>query len=303
MLYICPTPIGNLEDVTLRVLTILKKVELIACEDTRHTRILLERHGLSTRLVSFHEHNEEQRLGALLPLLREEKDVAVVSDAGMPGISDPGFTLVRACAAEDLPITVLPGASAVPTALVASGLPADRFAFVGFLARGANKLAEQIAVFDGTGAAVVAFEAPRRLSATLAAIGARWPERRVAVCREMTKIHEQVLRGTAAQVREVLPDPVRGEIVVVLEPAGVSAAGRAARRQASAGGSGPEGPGGLSGAPGVAAGPAHIEAALRDLLKAGVGTKKAAGIVAGLTGLARRQLYEMALDLLGRDER
>ena len=167
MLYICPTPIGNLEDVTLRVLTVLRSAELIACEDTRHTRILLDRHGITARLVSFHEHNEEQRLGVLLPLLREGKDVAVVSDAGMPGLSDPGFTLVRACAAEGLPVTVLPGPSAVPTALVASGLPADRFAFVGFLPRGAKKLVEQIAAFDGTGAAVVAFEAPRRLTATL----------------------------------------------------------------------------------------------------------------------------------------
>ncbi len=143
----------------------------------------------------------------LLPLLREGKDVAVVSDAGMPGVSDPGFTLVRACAAEDLPVTVLPGPSAVPTALVASGLPADRFAFVGFLARGSNKLVEQIAAFDGTGAAVVAFEAPRRLAASLAAIGKRWPERRLAVCRELTKMHEQVLRGTAAEVTHGLAGP------------------------------------------------------------------------------------------------
>ena len=310
MLYICPTPIGNLEDVTLRVLAVLKKVELIACEDTRHTRILLERHGVSTRLVSFHEHNEEQRLGTLLPLLREGKDVAVVSDAGMPGINDPGFTLVRACAAEDLPVTVLPGPSAVPTALVASGLPADRFVFVGFLARGANKLAEQIAVFDGTGAAVVAFEAPRRLSATLASIGARWPERRLAVCREMTKLHEQVLRGTAVQVREVLPERVRGEIVLVLEPAGMSmVVGRAVRRRADAGGAGGSVASGATGGAAnpcgveaAVAGPAHIEVALRDLLAAGVGTKKAAGIVAGLTGLQRRQVYEMALDILGREE-
>ena len=188
--------------------------------------------------MSFHEHNEEQRVSQLLALLREGKDVAVVSDAGMPGVSDPGFTLVRACAAQNLPVTVLPGPSAVPTALVASGLPADRFAFVGFLARGANKLVEQIAAFDGTGAAVVAFEAPRRLAASLAAIGKRWPDRRLAVCRELTKIHEQVLRGTAAEVTGALPDPVRGEIVLVLEPAG-RAAGSAGGRSAdaSAGGS------------------------------------------------------------------
>jgi 16S rRNA (cytidine1402-2'-O)-methyltransferase len=288
MLYICPTPIGNLEDVTLRVLTVLKSVELIACEDTRHTRVFLDRHGIGTRLVSFHEHNEEKRLGALLPLLREGKDVAVVSDAGMPGLSDPGFTLVRACAAEQLPVTVLPGPSAVPTALVASGLPADRFAFVGFLARGANKLVEQIAVFDGTGAAVVAFEAPRRLAATLAAIGARWPERRLAVCRELTKLHEQVLRGTAAEVLDALPDPVRGEIVLVLEPAGRPAP--VARRQAGAAG-------------GVqTATPAEQRAreALGEMQRLGVGTKKAAGIVAALTGIPGRRAYELALDVKSR---
>jgi 16S rRNA (cytidine1402-2'-O)-methyltransferase len=284
MLYICPTPIGNLEDVTLRVLTVLKRVELIACEDTRHTRILLDRYNVGTRLVSFHEHNEEQRMSVLLPLLREGKDVAVVSDAGMPGVSDPGFTLVRACAAEDLPVTVLPGPSAVPTALVVSGLPADRFAFVGFLARGTNKLVDQIAAFDGTGAAVVAFEAPRRLAASLAAIGKRWPERRLAVCRELTKLHEQVLRGTAVEVTLALPEPARGEIVLVLE-----AAGRAA---GSAGGRS----GGNEAEPvSFGASDAVLQTALRELLAAGVGTKKAAGIVAGLTGLPKRQVYDLAL--------
>jgi 16S rRNA (cytidine1402-2'-O)-methyltransferase len=288
MLYICPTPIGNLEDITLRVLTVLRNVELIACEDTRHTRILLDRYSISGRLVSFHEHNEEQRLGALLPLLREGKDVAVVSDAGMPGLSDPGFTLVRACVAEGLPVTVLPGASAVPTALVAAGLPADRFAFVGFLARGANKLVEQIALFDDTGAAVVAFEAPRRLRASLKAIASRWPERRLAVCREMTKLHEQVIRGTADEVRDTLPEQVRGEIVLVLEPGGRPAplAGRGAYGGAEQAGSGL-----------YAGGDDSIRAALRDLLECGIGTKKAAAIVAGITGLPRRHVYALALDI------
>jgi 16S rRNA (cytidine1402-2'-O)-methyltransferase len=284
MLYICPTPIGNLEDVTLRVLAVLKRVELIACEDTRHTRILLDRYNIGTRLVSFHEHNEEQRMSVLLPLLREDKDVAVVSDAGMPGVNDPGFTLVRACAAEDLPVTVLPGPSAVPTALVASGLPADRFVFIGFLARSASKLGEQIGAFDGTGAAVVAFEAPRRLAASLAAIGKRWPERRLAVCRELTKMHEQVLRGTAAEVIGALSDPVRGEIVLVLEPAG-----------RAAGSSGGGSAGSETGPVSFGASDTALQAALRDLLAAGVGTKKAAGIVAGLTGQPKRQVYDLAL--------
>ena len=204
----------------------------MACEDTRHTRILLDRHGISARLTSFHDYNEEQRLTALLPLLREGKDVALVSDAGMPGLSDPGFSLVRACAAEGIPVTVLPGASSISTALVISGLPTDRFAFVGFLPRAKTKLVEQLAAFEGTGTALVAFESPRRIRASLEVIGARWPERRLAVCRELTKLHEEVIRGTAAEILERLADPVRGEIVLVLEPGGGS------RGAASAGSAG-----------------------------------------------------------------
>jgi 16S rRNA (cytidine1402-2'-O)-methyltransferase len=273
VLYLCPTPIGNLGDVTLRVLEVLRTADLVACEDTRHTRVLLDRHGVAARLISFHEHNEEARLAALLPLLREGKSVAVVSDAGMPGLSDPGFTLVRACAAEGLPVTVLPGPSAVSTALVLSGLPTDRFAFVGFLARGRAKLIEQLAGFDGTGATVVAFESPRRIRASLAAIGARWPERRLAVCRELTKIHEEAVRGTAAEISERLADPVRGEIVLVLEPAGGVESG-ASTRDGEA-----------------------VRRALTELLSAGLGTKKAAGIVAGLTGMPRRVAYELALEM------
>jgi 16S rRNA (cytidine1402-2'-O)-methyltransferase len=296
MLYICPTPIGNLEDVTLRVLSVLERADLIACEDTRHSRILLDHHGISGKVVSFHEHNEEQRLGVLLPLLREGKDVAVVSDAGMPGLSDPGFTLVRACAAEGLPVTVLPGPSAVPTALVASGLPADRFAFVGFLARGANKLVEQVAAFDGTGAAVVAFETPRRLRATLKALGTRWPDRRLAVCRELTKMHEQVVRGTAAEVSTALPEPVRGEIVLVLEP--VAQAGGSRGGHVEATGGGPAGKG-----PAATAGPVdtRVRQAVQDLLDCGVGTKKTAAVIAGLTGLSRRWLYDLAVSLQDRE--
>jgi 16S rRNA (cytidine1402-2'-O)-methyltransferase len=289
VLYICPTPIGNLKDVTLRVLEVLEQADLIACEDTRHTRILLQRHGVaggvSGRLVSFYEHNEEQRLQELLPLLREGKDVALVSNAGMPGLSDPGFSLVRACAAEGIPVTVLPGPSSVLTALVASGLPADRFAFVGFLARGKNKLLEQLAAFDGTGAAVAAFESPRRLRASLEAIEARWPQRRLAVCRELTKLHEEVIRGTAPEVLARLSDPVRGEIVVVLEGSDVAIAGRGGAVPARS--------------PQAVARSAEGRAseALAELMPLGIGTKKAAGIVAALTGLPVRRAYELALEV------
>lgn len=284
MLYICPTPIGNLQDITLRTLEVLGRVELIACEDTRHTRILLERHGITARLMSFHEHNEEQRIQAVLPLLREGKDVAVVSDAGMPGLSDPGFTLVRACAAEDIPVTVLPGPSAVSTALVLSGLPTDRFAFVGFLARSRTRLLEQLARFEGTGAALVAFESPRRIRASLAAIGERWPERELAVCRELTKLHEEVLRGTAGQVLELLSDAVRGEVVLVLAPSG---AVRAPSKSAGLDGTAPALVGDVE---------QRARAALAELARLGVGTKKAAGIVAGLTGLSARRAYELGVE-------
>ncbi len=283
MLYVCPTPIGNLQDITLRVLDVLRGVELIACEDTRHTHILLERHGISARLISFHEHNEEQRLQIVLPLLREGKDIAVVSDAGMPGLSDPGFTLVRACVAEDIPVTVLPGPSAISTALVVSGLPAGRFAFMGFLARGKAGLIEQIERFERTGAALVAFESPRRARASLMAIDERWPTRRLALCRELTKLHEEVLRGTAREVLERLADPVRGEIVLVLAPADMGATGQ---KGGGAGRINQEGAGGVE---------QKARIALDELGLLGVKTKKAAAIVAGLTGLSKRHAYDLAV--------
>jgi 16S rRNA (cytidine1402-2'-O)-methyltransferase len=266
---------------------VLREADLIACEDTRHTMVLLARYDIHARLTSFHDHNEEQRLQMLLPLLREGKSVAVVSDAGMPGLSDPGFSLIRACAAEGLPVTVLPGPSAVSTALVLSGLPADRFAFVGFLARGKTKLIEQLAAFEGTGAALVAYESPRRVRNSLAVIAERWPDRPVVVCRELTKIHEEALRGTAAQVLEQLAEVVRGEIVLVLgATSGASiAAGVLRASEASAcAGAAPRDP------------ERRIREALADLLAAGVGTKQAAAIVAGLTGLPARTAYRLALD-------
>ncbi len=275
MLYLCSTPIGNLEDVTLRVLRVLGEVDLIACEDTRHTAILLRRHGLTTPTLSLHEHNEEERVRLLLPLLREGKQVALVSDAGTPTLSDPGLLLVRACLNEGLPVTVLPGASAVTAALAIAGIPAARFAFVGFLARGPKQLSEQLGAFDGTGAAVVAFESPRRLRTTLSLMADNWPERQLAVCRELTKVHEEVVRGTAAVVLERLRDPVRGELVLVLEawpPA--CAAGR------SIGGSTDR---------------EDLLAALEELVGAGLGTKRAAALVSRLTGLPARQVYEKAL--------
>ncbi|MCZ7662346.1 MAG: 16S rRNA (cytidine(1402)-2'-O)-methyltransferase [Thermoleophilia bacterium] len=277
MLFICPTPIGNLQDVTLRVLEVLAAAHVVVCEDTRHTRRLLERHLVRpARLLSFHEHNEPARLETVLTLLREGKDVALVSDAGMPGLSDPGFTLVRAAAAEGLPVTVLPGPSAVSTALVASGLPTDRFAFVGFLPRGTAKVVAALERAGCAGGSVVAFESPRRLRSTLRAVAGRWPDRPLAVCRELSKLHEQVLRGTAGAVLERLPEPVRGEIVLVLGPVDTPAAG--------------------TGGQGSRATNAQLEAVLAGLVRSGLGTKEAAGLVASLTGVPVRELYAAALE-------
>src|SRR5206468_6703032 len=166
-LAVCATPIGNLEDVTLRVLDELRSADVVLCEDTRHTRVLLERHGISARLLSYHEHNEAKRTAELLPRLQAGERVALVSDAGLPGISDPGARLVRAALDAGVEVTVLPGASAVETALVASGLIAEQYRFLGFLPRGEKRLAELWSELAAWPWPAVAFESPQRLPATL----------------------------------------------------------------------------------------------------------------------------------------
>ncbi|MFI5003952.1 MAG: 16S rRNA (cytidine(1402)-2'-O)-methyltransferase [Solirubrobacterales bacterium] len=217
-LVVCPTPIGNLEDVTLRVLRVLGEADVLACEDTRHTRILLDRHGIrAARLVSLHEHNERARVPELLARADAGETVALVSDAGMPVISDPGFVLVRECLAAGIAVEVLPGASAVPVALVASGLPASRWCFVGFLPRKRGQRERLLADATET---LVAFESPRRLSATLEMLALADPQRPVAVCRELTKLHEEVSRGPAAELaKRYREHPPKGEVVLVVGPA------------------------------------------------------------------------------------
>lgn len=260
-LVVCPTPIGNLDDVTLRVLRVLGEADVIACEDTRRTRVLLDRHGVGAggRLVSYHEHNERARAAELVEQIRDGAVVALVSDAGTPGVSDPGWLLVRACAEAGARVEVLPGASAVPVALVASGLPAGRWRFVGFLPRRAGDLTEVWNAAETT----VAFESPRRLEKSLASLAATDPARPVAVCRELTKVHEEVLRGSAHALAERFAGAApRGEIVVVF------------------GAAGPVAP---------ALGPAVV--ALRRLVDAGARTRPAASVVAGLTGTSANALY------------
>jgi 16S rRNA (cytidine1402-2'-O)-methyltransferase len=216
-LIVCPTPIGNLEDVTLRVLSALREADLVACEDTRRTRTLLDRYGVSAKLVSYHEHNEEKRAAELVARMREGATVALVSDAGMPLVSDPGYVLVRSCVAAGLPVEVLPGPSAALAALVASALPSDRWRFAGFLPR---KRGELRRVLSEPGGTLVAFESPGRVPATLGVLAEIDPEREVAVCRELTKVHEEVVRGSAAELAERYAEtPPRGEVVLVIAPA------------------------------------------------------------------------------------
>jgi 16S rRNA (cytidine1402-2'-O)-methyltransferase len=259
-LLVCPTPIGNLQDVTLRVLDALRGADAIACEDTRHTAMLLERHEISAQLLSLHEHNERARAGELVARMRDGAVVALVSDAGTPVVSDPGFALVRECIAAGIAVEVLPGPSAVTSALVASGLPAERWLFAGFLPR---KRAELERLLREVAETLVAFESPRRLAATLVLLAELDPARPVAVCRELTKLHEEVRRGSAAELAaHYAQGTVRGEIVLVI---GAAAPGAASREDALA--------------------------AVRELVGAGTRPRSAAGVVAGLTGVAANELY------------
>jgi len=266
-LVVCPTPIGNLEDVTLRVLSALRDADVVACEDTRRTRVLLDRYGVSAKLLSYHEHNERSRASELVGRMRDGAVVALVSDAGMPLVSDPGYVLVRACVAAGLPVEVLPGPSAALTALVASGLPAASWQFEGFLPRKKGELRK---VFESFGGTIVAFESPRRVPATLALLASIDGAREVAVCRELTKVHEEVVRGSATELAARYAEaPPRGEVVLVVGPAERgAAAGRA----------------------GLDATPAGLDA-LRRLVEAGAHPRKAAGVVAELTGGSANALY------------
>jgi 16S rRNA (cytidine1402-2'-O)-methyltransferase len=216
-LYLVATPIGNLEDITQRALRVLREVQVIAAEDTRRTRRLLDHFGLATPVVSLFEHNERARIPALLERLTRGDNVAVVTDAGSPGISDPGFPLVRAAATAGLRVESIPGASAVIAALQVSGLPTDAFVFVGFLPPKGAARRRRLEELSDRRETVVAFESPHRIEACLADLDAVWGERPVVLARELTKLHEQVLRGSAREVGAALgASERRGEIVLVL---------------------------------------------------------------------------------------
>jgi 16S rRNA (cytidine1402-2'-O)-methyltransferase len=263
-LVVCPTPIGNLEDVTLRVLAALREADLVACEDTRRTRILLDRYGVTATLLTLHEHNERQRAPELVKRMNDGAVVALVSDAGMPLVSDPGFVLVQRTIAAGLPIEVLPGPSAVLAALVASALPADHWRFIGFLPRKRAELERELT----TPETVVAFESPQRVAATLKTLAELDPGRPAAVCRELTKVHEEVIRASASELAtRFAKKPPKGEVALVIGPAAPAPQDLAPARDA-----------------------------LRRLVDAGAKPRAAAKVVADLTGASANALYSALTD-------
>ncbi len=267
-LAVCATPIGNLADVTLRVLEELRGADAVLCEDTRRTQILLDRHEIrARRLVSLHRHTEARRVEELVPLLVAGERQALVSDAGLPGVNDPGSRLVSAAIAAGVEVTVLPGPSAVETALVASSLGGAGYRFLGYLPRRDNELDALWDQARGWPYAAVAFESPRRLPHSLARLARSDPERSVAVCRELTKRFEEVVRGTAAELAAQFAQPPKGEVTLVLGP-GLSVAGDV---------------------------DAAVEA-VRRLVEAGAARRVAADVVSGLVQLPRNALYRGSLE-------
>jgi 16S rRNA (cytidine1402-2'-O)-methyltransferase len=270
-LMVCPTPIGNLDDITVRVRDALVGSDFIACEDTRRTGSLLDKLGIhpAPTLVSNHEGNEASRATELAQRIERGATVALVSDAGMPAISDPGFRLIRRCLERNLEVIVLPGPSVVPVALVASGLPTDRWRFEGFLPKRAGEM-ERVLRSTET---VVAFESPRRVGESLAALAAIAPDRQAAVCRELTKMHEEVARGSLGELARRFRGDVKGEIVLVIGPASSE------EHDQDVG---------------------FAVDALRHLVQSGARPRAAASVVAALTGTRANDLYRA---LTGREPR
>ena len=266
-LYVVGTPIGNLEDVTLRGLRVLREVGLIAAEDTRVSRRLLSHYDVHTPLVSFNEHNQGAKIPEIMAALADGADVALVSDAGMPGVSDPGQALVQAAASAGYEVVVAPGASAVTAAVASSGLVSDGFVYVGFLPRKQGERVSALRALARERRALVAFETPHRLRRALGDMLKALGDRRVAVCREMTKIHEEVFRGNIGEAIEYFQEP-RGEFTLVIEGASEEV---------------------------VDAGVMEAEAAemLGELRGRGVGAKEAVDEAMAATGLGRRVVYRM----------
>jgi 16S rRNA (cytidine1402-2'-O)-methyltransferase len=268
-LYIVATPIGNLEDMTFRAVRILKEVDLIAAEDTRHSRKLLSHFGIATSLTAYHDHNETLKTPYLIEKLKAGQSIAIVTDAGTPCIADPGYRIIRAAAAEGITVVPIPGASATMAALSASGLPTDEFTFAGFLPAKSGKRKERLRELLAEQRLLVFYEAPHRLTATLADMAEIFGPREAIVCRELTKIYEEFNRGLLPElVQHYAETPARGEVVLLVAP------GEAADEE-----------------------PVDIEGMLRGLLADGVTVKDAVRQVAEAAHQPRSAVYNLALRL------
>ena len=270
MLYVVATPIGNLEDITLRALRVLREVDVIAAEDTRHTRKLLDRYEIHTPLTSYHEHNERTKAPALVRRLEAGESIALVSDAGTPTISDPGYHLIRAAVEKGVPVTPVPGVSAATAALSASGLATDRFVFQGFLPGRRNRRREMLRKLQGDDRTMVFYEAPHRIRESLADMHEILGDRAAVVGRELTKVHEELLRGTLSQLTgEVEERKPRGEFAIVVEGRGEA--------------------------------PEVSETVLRDeigrLLQAGRKANDVAKLLADSHHMAKRDIYKLVLEV------
>ncbi len=271
-IYVVATPIGNLDDMTFRAVKILQTVDRIAAEDTRHTGRLLQHFQVKTPQLSYHEHNHQQRVGEMVEKLQQGESIALVTDAGMPGISDPGYELIKACVEAQISVVPIPGCSAVITALSAAGLPTDRFVFEGFLPVKGQERVTRLGELSGEVRTIVIYESPHRLRQTLQDLAENLgAERPVVLARELTKLHEEFWRGSlgAAQEMYTTREP-KGEFTLVI--------------------------GGFQ-APEVSLSPAVIRDELRDLLIKGMSRSQASRHLAKLTSIPRQQLYQIALEI------
>ncbi|MEN9923246.1 MAG: hypothetical protein RIS09_760 [Actinomycetota bacterium] len=271
-LFVAATPIGNLGDITFRLAELLKSVDIIACEDTRKAQFLLSHLNIQPagRLVSFFEHNEEQRLRQLITEMKSGSTVLLISDAGMPGVSDPGYVLVRAAIENEIPFTVIPGPSALTTALVASGLDVDRFTFEGFLRRKSGERREQLKRLAREERTMVFFESGHRIKESLSVmIEIFGGTRNIAICRELTKTYEEVFRGTLKEAEEFVASEVRGEITIVLEGA----------------------------EPAEHSSEVDVREALEMLANEGIDRKTAVSHVATMLKVPKRQVFDVALTI------
>ncbi len=272
-LYVVATPIGNLEDLSFRAVRTLKEVDVIACEDTRHTRLLLDRYAIQTPMISYHEHNERRRAPELVARLAAGESVALVSDAGMPVLSDPGYTVVQEAIRAGIPVVPVPGPSAITAAVAVSGLPAERFLFVGFLPRRSSERRRVLAELAPLPWTLVLFEAPHRIHSLLADLHHVLGNRHLALVRELTKRFEEVLRGSVTDVlAQVRASPPRGELTVVIE-----GAPQDFRQE-----------------------PSDVRAHLKQLLAEGNSPNEAAKLLAHTYRLPKRAVYELALEMLGK---